>query len=701
MKHVRLFTGFAFALATLFGSECSESDDFETAVRATAVQLDNTTLSLEAGASVKLVATVLPEDATDKRVEWSSSDYAIATVDDNGTVTAVGEGTATITVTTVDGGHRAGCTVNVKAAAQEVIAVTEIRLDKATLSLETGSAGGLVATVLPEDATDKREEWSSSDSAIASVDDNGTVTAVAKGTATITVTTVDGGKRADCLVSVASAALNVVAEGDAGPLHWILTDDGILSFSGTGDMPDFDAMSMGADRPWTPYKGIIRHVELPDGVTSIGVFAFAECSALETIAIPSGVASLGDYAFAASGIEEIVIPGSVRTISPGAFTNCPALARVGFAGSGLEIIGDNAFSASAVENIDLPEGVLSIGASAFHNCRSLRSISIPGSVADFGRKPFEGCTDLAVTIGDGMNEIADELFYGCAGLRSVSIPGSIERIGKSAFRDCTDLQEAVLPHGVAVIDAYAFNGCGALTHITIPASVETIGDMAFAASGLASILFPESVTSIGERAFSECGALAEITLSDSVQQLGSNAFAGCGALKRISFGKGLDTIPASAFSATGLETLTIPQHIANIGNDAFAGCKLLTELNIGSGVIAIGTGAFRWCDALEHLTIPDSVKTIGDLAFANCPALADLTLGANLKSFEMMTFNNCPTLLNVTCTATVPPLHSTLVSGISMNFSAAGDTLRVPAGCKAAYEADTDWRNTFTAITEM
>lgn len=86
MKHVRLFTGFAFALATLFGSECSESDDFETAVRATAVQLDNTTLSLEAGASGKLVATVLPEDAADKRVEWSSSDNAIASVDNNGTI---------------------------------------------------------------------------------------------------------------------------------------------------------------------------------------------------------------------------------------------------------------------------------------------------------------------------------------------------------------------------------------------------------------------------------------------------------------------------------------------------------------------------------------------------------------------------------------------------------------------------------------
>ena len=169
------------------------------AVPVQSVSLDKTTLDLNVGENATLVATVLPENADDKSVTWSSSNTAVATVDATGKVTAVAAGEAVITVTTTDGGKTATCTVTVTNPAVPVQSVT---LDKTTLSLMVGKNATLVATVLPENADDKTVTWSSSNTAVATVDATGKVTAVAAGEAVITVTTNDGGKTATCTVTV-------------------------------------------------------------------------------------------------------------------------------------------------------------------------------------------------------------------------------------------------------------------------------------------------------------------------------------------------------------------------------------------------------------------------------------------------------------------------------------------------------------------
>jgi uncharacterized protein YjdB len=164
-------------------------------VAVTGVTLDQSTLSLTAGDTATLTATVAPADATNKAVTWTSSDIGIATVTD-GAVSAVAVGTATITVTTEDGGKTAQCTVTVT----PVIAVTGVTL-QATLSLAAGAIGTLTATVQPTNATNKAVTWTSSDNNVATVN-NGAITAVGAGSATITVTTADGGKTAQCTVTV-------------------------------------------------------------------------------------------------------------------------------------------------------------------------------------------------------------------------------------------------------------------------------------------------------------------------------------------------------------------------------------------------------------------------------------------------------------------------------------------------------------------
>ena len=166
-------------------------------VSVTGVKLNKATLSLEKGKSETLKATISPSNASNKGVTWTSSNSKVATVDKNGKVKAIAPGTATITVKTKDKGKTAKCTVKVKS-----VSVTGVKLNKATLSLEKGKSETLKATISPSNASNKGVTWTSSNSKVATVDKNGKVKAISKGTATIIVKTKDKGKTAKCTVTV-------------------------------------------------------------------------------------------------------------------------------------------------------------------------------------------------------------------------------------------------------------------------------------------------------------------------------------------------------------------------------------------------------------------------------------------------------------------------------------------------------------------
>lgn len=165
----------------------------------TNIILDNDEINLYCGMNKKLVATIEPEDADNKNVIWSSSDEEIATVSDNGEITALKEGNVEITATTQDGEKIAICKVNVNKIEKPV---TNVILDKNELTLEEEQVENLTATIEPEDADNKNIIWSSSDKNIVTVDNEGKVTAYKEGIADIIVTTKDGEKSATCRVTV-------------------------------------------------------------------------------------------------------------------------------------------------------------------------------------------------------------------------------------------------------------------------------------------------------------------------------------------------------------------------------------------------------------------------------------------------------------------------------------------------------------------
>ena len=160
----------------------------------TSITLNKTSLTLSAGETVKLIATISPENATDKTVSWSSSNTNVATVT-NGKVAAVAAGSATITAQA--GNVKAECSVTVSPTE-----VTSITLNKTSLTLSAGETVKLIATISPENATDKTVSWSSSNTNVATVTD-GEVTAVTAGSATITARS-NNGYSATCRIVVVS-----------------------------------------------------------------------------------------------------------------------------------------------------------------------------------------------------------------------------------------------------------------------------------------------------------------------------------------------------------------------------------------------------------------------------------------------------------------------------------------------------------------
>lgn len=201
-----------FAIASCGGGGGGDKPDgpiTPDVVAVTSVTLSKTSQELEIGNTFQLTATVNPSNATNKHVDWVSSNSAVATVTPTGLVTAKSEGTANITATA--DGKSAVCKVTVKKPA---VPVASVELDKTDVTLDAEETVILKATVKPDDATDKTITWASSNTSVATVDNNGKVTGIDNGTVNITATS--GGKTATCkvtvIVQVKSITLDITSE---------------------------------------------------------------------------------------------------------------------------------------------------------------------------------------------------------------------------------------------------------------------------------------------------------------------------------------------------------------------------------------------------------------------------------------------------------------------------------------------------------
>ena len=256
------------ATITAKSGTCSAECMVTVSVNTESITLDKTTLSLAVGESATLTATVKPDDATDKAVTWSSSDESVVKVD-NGKVTAVKSGKATVTAKC--GGKTAECVVTV------TVPVSSITLDKTTLSLAIGESATLIATVKPDDATDKTVVWSSSDESIAKVD-NGKVMALKIGFAIVTATAANF-----------SVSCNVTVTHPYNIIYYTSTDGNIVK--------PFNESAFGANIISNEYNDGLGKIVFDSPVMRIGNNAFYECKTLRSTTLPESVISIGDNAY--------------------------------------------------------------------------------------------------------------------------------------------------------------------------------------------------------------------------------------------------------------------------------------------------------------------------------------------------------------------------------------------------------------------
>ena len=439
--------------------------------------------------------------------------------------------------------------------------------------------------------------------------------------------------------------------------------------------------------PYGDYNKAIKTVKIQNGVTSIGDYAFDNCTSLTSIEIPSGVTSIGDGAFAyCTSLTSIEIPSGVTSIRDYAFDNCTSLTSIEIP-SGVTSIRDHAFdNCTSLTSIEIPSGVTSIGNSAFKNCTSLASIEIPSSVTSIGNEAFAYCTNLtSIEIPSGVTSIENYAFSNCTSLNSINvdkdnqsyssedgilfdkekkklitypagkkekeynIPSSVTSIGAGTFYGCRSLTRIEIPSSVTSIECLAFYGCTSLTSIEIPSSVTRIAAQVFyGCTSLTSIEIPSSVTSIGMWAFYNCTSLTSIEIPSSVASIGIYAFSRCVSLNSINVDKSNQEYSSEdgiLFDKDKKELIcypaekkekeyNIPSSVTSIGTYAFGNCTNLTRIEIPSSVTSIGGGAFDNCTSLTRMEIPSSVTSIGTYAFSWCVSLNSINVDKSNQEYS-------------------------------------------------------------------
>lgn len=489
-----LVTGVAKGVATITGKTHNGKKAtykltvIEPTVKVTGLSLNLNRLSLEEGQSWLLTAQVLPENASNRGIRWTTDDISVATVQD-GEVRAVGVGACRITAI-ADGNPEcmAVCTVTVREKADNsTLKKVELALD--VVNMAVGERAALEVRILTTDLAMADLEFRTSDDHVVTVDNQGRLTAVGIGTARVWVGARNNvGAYAECSVKVEKGVYNPTS--------------------------DFRYVIQNGECTITEYVGSATTVVTPatiEGypVTGIGDYAFARYTGgfikgtnVQKVTVSSGVRSIGKYAFAmCESLTGVSLPDSVASIGSNAFYQC-----------------------SKLTDVDLPKGLTAISDSCFHNCSRLKSIQLPEKVTSVGTLAFAWTGLEEIAIPDGVTSIAAQTFYKCSSLKNVRFPKRLTAIGKSAFEGCSGLTDIVIPAGVTTIGGSAFYDCVKLEHAVLPESLKEIPEYLFmSCHKLSQVIIPENVAKIGQYAIEYCEGITDVWIPASVTNMNKNA----------------------------------------------------------------------------------------------------------------------------------------------------------------------------------
>ena len=326
------------------------------------------------------------------------------------------------------------------------------------------------------------------------------------------------------------------------------------------------------------------------------------------IEIPNTVTSIGSYAFANTLIcGSLIIPNSVTEIKEGAFDNCKKLS-----------------------SLTLPSNLKRIENIVFKSCGFSGSLTIPNSVTEIGYYAFCDCNNFTkgLILSTNLQKIGSYAFAGCSGFSEgdLTIPNSVTVIGEGAFSNCSSFMKKLkLSENLTKIGKDVFKNCKCLSgDLTIPNSVTEIGNGAFSdcSSFNGKLTLSNKLTKIGDQAFKNCNTLSgNLAIPNSVTEIGDEAFSYCIKFNgNLTLPNKLKTIRKSAFngcySLNG--TLTIPNSVTEIGEKAFSNCfGFNADLILPEKLKTIGADAFKGCYRLqkEQIVLPTTLESIGSGAF--------------------------------------------------------------------------------------
>ena len=561
----KLSTVLCFLSALIIG--CTEK---ETQVEVSSVSLNTATVEMVEGETFSLVATVLPKDAEYDGVTWASSNASVASVN-SGTVTAVKEGTATITASA--GGKSATCNVKVSA---KIVAVTSITLDKTSLSMQVGDTETLTATIKPEDATDKTIVWTSSDEAVVSVS-NGKITALKSGKATITAKS--GTCSADCVVTISVNTESITL--DKTTLSLAVGESAILTATvRPDDATDKTVTWSSSDESIAKVdKGKVTALKIGSAtVTAIAASFSVSCRV--TVIHPDNII----YYTSTDG--NIVKPFNGSAFGANIISNeyNDGLGKIVF-DSPVMRIGNNAFyECKTLRSMTIPESVISIGDNAYYYCSALGNVRLSDATLTIGKRAFYKCGNLNIKLTNKITTIGDEAFGYAFRNTIIEIPASVKQIGESAF---------------------SFSG---ISKIILNDGLVSIGDDAFWASDLSEIAIPNTVTSIGVRAFADCYKLrSEINIPGSVSKIESRLFASSPVVS-VTINDGTTELDSWVFQGCGkLTTVNLPSTIQNMGYSTFANCLVLANIYLRAQIppfISPYTDIFKGSNSEVNIWVP-------------------------------------------------------------------------------------------------
>ena len=414
----------------------------------------------------------------------------------------------------------------------------------------------------------------------------------------------------------------------------------------------------------------IEKIILPNTLTTIGQYAFYDCTSLQTVTFEKGsrLKTIEESAFEdCTELTSIEIPASVETIEDSAFKGCSKLATVTFEkGSQLKAIWGGYYAGSSSYHS------YSYYYGAFSDCTALTSIEIPASVETIEAAAFMRCSKLATVTFEKGSKL--KTIGGGYSSSSSTTTTTAYSYYYGAFSDCTALTSIEIPASVETIKATAFQGCSSLATVTFEkgSKLKTIGG---------------SYYSYYYGAFYGCTSLTSIEIPASVETIEAAAFMRCSKLATVTFEKGskLKTIGGSYYSYY---------------YGAFYGCTSLTSIEIPASVETIEAAAFMRCSKLATVTFEkgSKLKTIDGYAFSNCTALTTVDMSACTQVTvigEYAFYEDSKLQLFKIGTRTPPSCGRNVFTGIN-SYS----VLKVPAGCVDAYKKAYHWKE-FTTISEL